>query len=393
MDLRVRPLAFVGQLPASKSILNRLLVVQSHDSQLQISGDSRCADVQTMRAAVRAFADGAEIPVGEAGTVLRFMALRVARQPGRYRLVGSPRLFARPQQELLKILWQLGAQAQLGVDHLDIESAGWRLQGDTLLVPMSRSSQFASAVLLNSWGLPFDLFVSLGGVKVSEGYWRLSQRLAQDLGMKIDFWDGDFRVPKEQVLRSHWCVAEMDLSSAFAVAAIAAVNGQASLTDFPSRSLQPDGEFVRVLAAMGVPITLLGTTLRVERAPRLTGVAVSLRSSPDLFPVLAALCALAHGDSWLYDAPHLVHKESNRLQVLAEWITQMGRSVETREDGLKITGAVPAVVGPLRLDAEGDHRLAFAAAVWKAAGHAIEILHPEAVDKSFPEFWQILGWQ
>ncbi|MBX3020997.1 MAG: 3-phosphoshikimate 1-carboxyvinyltransferase [Bdellovibrionales bacterium] len=387
--------AFVGKLPASKSMLNRLLLLQSYSPDLRIEGDSQCEDVLRMRAALADLAAGREMNAGSAGTVLRFMALRAAREPGTHRIVGERRLFARPQQELLKILKQIGVEAKLSENSLQMKGEGWRLHGDTLLVPFERSSQFATAVLLNAWDLPFDLYVSLGGQKVSEGYWRMSLRMAQELGMRIDFWDGDFRVPRGQKINRFSYSAEVDVSSAFALAAVAAVSGAATFLDFPSVGLQPDVGFVAILERMGVPVVQTMSTLKVERTRRLTGVAVNLKTMPDLFPVLAALCALAEGESDLYGAPHLVHKESDRLHQVAEWIRRLGREVEVKEDGMVIRGEPVAAPGPggLVLNCAGDHRLAFAAAVLRAAGFAVEIEHPEVVTKSFPEFWSILGWE
>ncbi len=403
MDRGVKPLAFVGQLSASKSLLNRLLIAKSYFPELEIVGHSTCDDVIYMKEALAKFAartPNAEYFVGSAGTVLRFLALRLAREPGVYRLVGEHRLFERPQEELVKTLRQLGATCELGSNFLKIDSPGWRLHGDTLLVPFARSSQFATAVLMNAWDLPFDLFVSLGGQKVSEGYWRMSLRLAQALGMRIDFWDGDFRIPKGQKVTVNKFTVEPDVSSVFALAAIAAVNGTASFTDFPLESWQPDSVFIPILQTMGVPIGFLPTsdgqtsgTLKVDRAKSLNGIAFNLKNCPDLFPVLAALCAIAHGESDLFGAPHLVHKESNRLQGMVRVIQDLGREVVAKEDGVLIRGPVVEPPGPgLTINCDQDHRMAFAAAVLKAAGYKVEIQYPAVVRKSFPEFWSLLGW-
>jgi len=394
LDLGVIPLAFVGRLPASKSMMNRALLAQSYFPQLVIQGDSSSEDVRLMKEAVAGLHARQEMNAGSAGTVLRFMALRASRVPGHHKISGEKRLFERPQQELLKILKQLGVEARLGENFLEIDGAGWKLHGDTLLVPSDRSSQFASSVLLNAWDLPFDLYVSLGGRKVSEGYWRMSSRMAQLLGMRIDFWDGDFRVPRGQKVTADEIILEIDMSSAFAVAAVAAVSGRATLSDFPEASLQPDAQFVSVLSSMGVPVSLGAQGLKVEKAARLNGVRVNLSSMPDLFPVLAALCALAHGESDLHSAPQLVFKESNRLQRMAEVIQQLGRRVTVKEDGLVVHGEEPVhATAPFDFDTDQDHRLAFAAAIFKAAGIAVTIRNPEVVNKSFPEFWNILGWR
>lgn len=388
------PLAFVGKIDASKSMMNRALLAQSYEPSLKILGDAACDDVRLMKEAIVALKEGKEIFTGAAGTVLRFMALRASREPGKHVLRGEKRLFQRPQEELLKILKQLGIKAEIGEDFLEVEGEGWKLHGDTLLVPGDRSSQFASSVLLNAWNLPFDLYVSLGGRKVSEGYWRMSKLMAQKLGMRIDFWDGDFRVPREQKVTASEIETEIDMSSAFALAAVAAVSGRATLTDFPMHSLQPDAVFTDILERMGVHVSLGAQGLKIEKAQRLNGVIVNLNSTPDLFPVLAVLCALAHGESDLYGAPQLVHKESDRIVRIAEGIARMGRQVEMKADGIKILGLNPPVPDtPMNWNTDQDHRLAFAGAVLKAAGFPVTILNPEVVDKSFPDFWSALGWK
>lgn len=386
------PFAFVGKVPASKSILNRALLIQSYFPYTQIDGDSHCDDVEDMREALVACAEGREIPVGAAGTVLRFMAFKASRKPGTHVLKGDKRLFERPQQELMRILQQLGVESKLFEDRLEMKSNGWKMHGDTLAVPGERSSQFASGVLLNAWDLPFDLYVSQGGRKVSEGYWRMSTRMAQAQGMRIDFWDSDFRVPREQKAKSEKIHVEPDMSSAFALAAIAAVSGRASLLDFPAPSLQPDASFTQILQSMGVPLSLNAGVLKVERAQKLGAIAVNLNSAPDLFPVLAALATLAEGESDLHGAPQLVHKESNRIESMAQAIEKLGRKVEVKSDGIKILGEKPKPGLEITLDTDQDHRLAFAFAVWRAAGYNVKIKNPEAVNKSFPEFWSILGW-
>src|SRR6185437_12816288 len=92
-------------------------------------------------------------------------------------------------------------------------------------------------------------------------------------------------------------ICEPDLSSAFAVAAIAAVGGRAEIQDFPKRSLQPDSIFVKVLSDMGAKLRHESGTLIVEKSKLMRGIDVDLTNCPDLFPVLAVLCALTGGPS------------------------------------------------------------------------------------------------
>ena len=124
MDLRMT--SFIGHVPASKSILNRALILHSFEPDLKIYGVSDSDDVVKMKAGIKALKDQAMIDCGEGGTVLRFLALRASREKGRHKLTGSARLINRPQEELVKILSQLDVTAKFAKNSLTIESDGWR---------------------------------------------------------------------------------------------------------------------------------------------------------------------------------------------------------------------------------------------------------------------------
>ena len=99
--------------------------------------------------------------------------------------------------------------------------------------------------------------------------------------------------------------------------------------------------FVSVLKKMGARLTLNDSNLTIERDD-LNGVEVDLKNSPDLFPVLATLCAFAQGQSLLYGAPQLSYKESARIAKTSELLRKLGRKVEERADGLLIEGRAEA---------------------------------------------------
>lgn len=383
---------YVGHVPASKSLLNRALVIQSYFPQLQVKGESRADDVVTMRQALEQLLRGDAIDCGSAGTVLRFMALRAARRPGKHRLIGSPRLFSRPNSELLKILGQLGCAPELLPNELKIQSWGWKMVGDALHVPMDRSSQFASAVVLNAWQLPFELCLLLGPSSVSDAYFDMTLNLVRQLGMNWRREGKEIRIsPQQNVLATEYLV-EPDMSSAFALAAAAAVSGRVSLTGIPESSLQPDARFVSLLREAGVPILLQKNRLEIHKAESINPLQVSLKDTPDLFPVLAALLAFASGESHLRDADHLIHKESNRIEKTAELLRLCGREVMVFKDGIKIKGMrrVPSIE-PLEFDPDQDHRMAMAAGILKLSGEPLRILHSAVVNKSFPGFWDAVG--
>lgn len=399
---------FRGPLPPSKSILIRYLLLQGYAPDLQPPWLSACDDVQVMQAAIAALTarpspSAATTPIveadcGEAGLVLRLCLAFAARRGGRYLLRGSPRLLARPHGPLLQALRMLGSQIEQASDGtgLTVDSPqGFQAPPQPLSLLGGSSSQFASALVLNAWDLPFALDIDIDPKPVSAGYLTMSLHIAQQLGMTVQRTKtGRLHIPAGQRLQVRPTLAEADVSSALAVVAIAAVAGSAHITNFPLRSLQPDVRFLELLSMMGVRLRLDDDGLRVEQPVRraLRPILTSVADCPDVVPVLAVLCSLAEGESLLHGAPHLRGKESDRIAETAALLRLLGREVAELSDGLRICGRPldQADRAPRRSYHPGrDHRLVMAAAVARWAGFAIEIHGQEAVDKSFPEFRQI----
>ena len=388
---------FDGGLPSSKSLMNRALVMQSFARDVTIEGQTDAEDVVCMQDGLKKLstAIGTEpltIHCGDAGTTFRFLALRASRRPGEYLLTGSERLLSRPQNELLPILAQLGVQAQFSSQGLKLRSQGWRLMVDGLQVNAERSSQFASAVLLSSWELPSPLHFSLSRKFVSEGYWQMTVQLVREWGMNVEMRGHEVFIPARAKVRNGTYVCEPDLSSAFSIAAAAAVGGEARIQNFPVRSLQPDRVFVRILKDMGVDVQIKDQTLEVRKTKFLNGVDEDLSSSPDLFPVLGVLCGLARTPSTLLGVGHLKYKESARLEKTQELLSSIGAHSRWDEssEALHIEPrALNAPKNELIFDPDRDHRMAMAAEVLRLAGFPITILNPSVVNKSFPQFFSL----
>lgn len=384
---------FRGTIPASKSILNRLLIIRSYEPLLEIRGDSNADDVQKMKGALRSLELGDVADCGAAGTTLRFLALKAARNPGRHILKGTPRLFARPQGELIQVIEQLGCRVEMASDRMIIEGEGWKVPSDGLEVPRGVSSQFASAVVLNAWSLDQPLRMHFSGDRVSESYFAMTLEIVRRAGLNWQREKDDLVLPAGARIQVSGFECEIDVSSAFAVAALAvASGGRAEIENWPGQeSLQPDSVFPEILLEMGCDVSIRDRVLTVSRLKDqvLRPIRRDLREMPDLFPVLGVLCALADGSSALTGAPHLAHKESSRISKTAELLRLMGAEVIERPDGMEIRGGRSFPSERCTFDPDHDHRLAMAAAVARSAGVDVEILHRDVVNKSFPDFWSI----
>jgi len=359
-----------------------------------------------MRAACAALrqSKSSEIYCGEAGLVLRLILGATARRGGDYLLTGSPRLLERPHAPLFAALRALGAEVEVEPGPrgptLRVRSTGFTQPEAPIELTDALSSQFLSSLILNAWDLPFGLSIRCDAEPVSEGYLELSIDVARRFGMLIEIdrlgeYSNLLHIPAGQRITPGTCPSEADVSSAFSVAAVAAVAGSAQIENFPAQTLQPDRAFIEILQQMNVPIDL-SHGLSVQKSEALQPIEVDLGGAPDLFPVLAVLCALADGRSLLYGAPQLRGKESDRVATTAALLAAMNRRAVPRDDGIEIFGQPISdrerdATTFTPYDAGSDHRLVMAAAVAVRAGSPLSVSGVSAVRKSFPEFLSILG--
>lgn len=380
---------YEGIIPSSKSSYNRALIIQSFNSKISVSGEARCDDILKMKAAINGLIRGeTQFDCGEAGTVLRFLAIRVSREKGSFLLTGKPRLFRRPQQELLNIFSQLHVKAQLEEKGMRIESKGWTIE-HPIKVSAKDSSQFLSGIMLSTWKLEQDFHIEISQDVVSESYFQLTLDLLKEFGLNWIQNDKRILIPAGQIPKTLAYRVESDLSSAFVVAALAAVSGKARIKQFPFESKQPDLAFVEILKQMGVNCRRDGDDLVVDKTADLKAVSVNLKESPDLFPVLAALASRARGRSHFFGAHHLKFKESDRIAEVEKVLLPFGVHVEAQDDGAIIEGLQKIRTDEILLDAKEDHRLVMMGSVLKALGFSLKIQNADSVVKSFPEFLEI----
>lgn len=232
------------------------------------------------------------------------------------------------------------------------------------------------------------------GQGLSEGYWQMSVLMAENMGLEVGRQGDRFSIsPRQKALRAS-LKAEMDYSSAFVVAVAAVLAGKAELIECGTQSLQPDFQFIEILQKMGAQVSLKNSVLTVLKTEEILPIEINIENSPDLFPVLAVLCAFAKGSSKIFGAPQLVHKESNRIKKTAELLGQAGVVVRELDDGLIVHG-IGSNWKPRAFvfNPDQDHRMAMAGALLRFKSCPIQIVKPEVVNKSFPEFWDILGFK
>jgi 3-phosphoshikimate 1-carboxyvinyltransferase len=117
----------------------------------------------------------------------------------------------------------------------------------------------------------------------------------------------------------------------------------------------------------------------------LTGIAIDINETPDLFPILSVIGAFAKGKTEIYNALNLRKKESDRISIIAKELSKMGVKVIEEKD--KITVYHCKELRGTSFNHENDHRIAMAliiASLYAQGSSQIENI--EIVEDSYPNF-------
>jgi 3-phosphoshikimate 1-carboxyvinyltransferase len=110
---------------------------------------------------------------------------------------------------------------------------------------------------------------------------------------------------------------------------------------------------------------------------------------PDLFPPLVALASCCNGKSVIEGVSRLAHKESNRALTLQEEFGKMGITVTLQNDLMVVEGGTG--LKGAQVHSHHDHRIAMACAVAALVADGDTTIDvAEAVNKSYPQFWEHL---
>lgn len=411
----VHPVKGTAQIPGSKSITNRaLLLAALAQGESRIEGSLFSDDTRYMAAAlerlgIRILAeedsgvyvvhgtgghiptDHADLYVGNAGTAARFLTAYVTLGKGTYRLDGVPRMRLRPIRDLLDTLQQLGidARSEQGTGCLPVVIHANGLPGGEATLDASQSSQFLSAMLLVAPLSRNGIGLTVTGDPVSQPYIEMTLRMMEQWGAVWEPREGGYFVPGSQTYRAQTYQVEPDASSASYFFAAAAVTGGSVRVEGLGRdSLQGDVDFVDVLGRMGCSVTKAESYIEVTGCERLQGLEVDMNGISDTVMTLAAIAPFASSPTTIHNIAHIRHKESDRLHAIATELRRLGVTVDERADGLTIHPA-PSL-RPAEIETYDDHRIAMAFAITGLRSPGISIKDPDCVSKTFPDYFERL---
>lgn len=414
MDAVVRPGGVGGAAtpPPSKSETHRAMILAALAGGAGVTNPLESADTaatatlldalgatvtwSTDAVAVEGFDGGrptaADDPIdcANSGTTLRLGIALAALADGTSTLVGDGSLSGRPNAGLLRAVGSLGARAETDDGDTAPVTVTGPLRGGTCDLAGDVSSQYVTALLLAGTRMPAGLDLGVRGPLVSRSYVALTLELLGRFGVAVDESDDRYRVPPdaEPVAPADDVGIEPDPTAASYLLAAGAIAGDPAVTVTGIGDRGATGApIVDLLGSMAVPVEGGRTVGRATPS----GTTVDLGDSPDLLPTAAVLGGAGDGTTTIVGCAHARRKETDRVATTAAMLADLGVSVAERPDGLVVEGrAGPFLAGTV--ESHGDHRIAMAGAVAAlAADGPVRIEHADAVDVSYPRFFEALS--
>ncbi|NLE72381.1 MAG: 3-phosphoshikimate 1-carboxyvinyltransferase [Actinomycetales bacterium] len=407
-----RPLDAVVEVPGSKSLTNRYLVLAAlAEGPGRIRGALTSRDTLLMADALevlgaRVSRDGADwtvdpldpggapagdgplrVECGLAGTVMRFVPPVAALLGRPVRFDGDPAARVRPVGPVLRALRALGADvADDGRGTLPFTVTGpGVVTGGLVDVDASGSSQFVSGLLLAAPRFAEGLVLRHTGPTLpSLPHIAMTVEVLRAAGVAVDdsrphIWEV---APGPVAARD--VRVEPDLSNAAPfLAAALVVGGTVRVPGWPERTTQPGDRLPEILEAMGGRARREGDVLAVTGTGVVHGIDVDLHDASELAPTVAALAALADSPSRLRGIGHMRGHETDRLAALATEITRVGGQAEQTHDGLVIT---PRPLHAAVWQTYHDHRMATAGALVGLRVPGLRVVDVATTAKTLPGF-------
>jgi len=361
-------------LPASKSISNRLLVIQALCKQeFVITNLSNSEDTKSLQKALETTAT--TIDVGAAGTSFRFLTAYLSTLVGnRFILTGSNRMKERPIKELVDALLELGVEIKylektgfppLAISGTDILEKKVNIDGKI-------SSQFISALLLIAPTLKNGIKLKVSSEIVSKPYIIMTLKLMAEFGISHTWQENIIEIKPQKYSAKDYNI-EADWSAASFWYEIAALSSSCNITlnGLTENSIQGDRKVMELFKNLGVQTKFEnGSVILTKKEENVISKEINLIKTPDLYQPLKCTLFAKNLTTEFLGLQTLKDKESNRIKAVEKELINL---VTTKE-----------------ITTYKDHRMAMSFAPLCLKYDTLQINDVEVVDKSYPNFWNDL---
>jgi 3-phosphoshikimate 1-carboxyvinyltransferase len=393
------PLKGAVQLPASKSISHRVLMIQAMCKQeIHLDNLSEAHDTMILKnllERIKKTTEDSTLDVEDAGTPFRFLTAYASTQHGRnFVLTGSKRLCERPVRDLVEALQSIGAD----IEYLDKDGfaplliKGKKLQGGSIQIAGDVSSQFISALCLIAPSLKNGLHIDILHQKVSSSYIEMTLAIMREFGIQYTKTSHQINIPQQEYTATKYTI-ENDWSSATFFYSMAMIADEAEITinGLLQKSFQGDSMIQHIAKQFGVETIYDDHNLVIRKnhtTPISTSEVINLISHPDLAVPFIVACAFKYPSIQLTGIQHLELKESKRITALQDELKKINRAL-IYSDGILTCQKIAETnqSNEIEFNTYNDHRIAMALSMLALADYTITLDNATCVEKSFPFFF------
>lgn len=387
------------QISGSKSISNRLLILESLFNNIKIGNLSNSQDTQLLKKALSENTD--VVDIHHAGTAMRFLTSYYSIQEGKTTiLTGSGRMKERPIKNLVSALRDLGVEIEYmeneGFPPLKI--TGRKITQTSVNVPANISSQFITSLLLIAGKLENGLVINLVGDVTSRSYIEMTLDILTRFGIQSSFEGNTIKVepftPENDAEVVHYEV-ESDWSSASYFYSICALGRETiHLKSFYKESTQGDSAIANIYEKFfGIKTTFSEDEhqLTLEPQPDFSfpeKIVLDMNDCPDIAQTLCVTAAALKIPFEISGLGTLRVKETDRLLALYNELKKLGTETEITDLTIQsISFGEPE--DDISIKTYQDHRMAMSFAPFSLIKE-LNIEDEDVVEKSYPMFWKDL---
>ena len=341
--------------------------------------------------------------IKNSGTAMRFMTAFLTQKVGNWLLIGSESMQNRPIDTLVNALRTLGAEIEYcgEVGFLPIKictKTPLNPQNIELTIENSNSSQTISALMLIAPNFINGLTINVKNC-ASFPYILLTKKIMEDCGAEVQINDNQIVIKNQKYSFNKNFEVESDWDAATFWYAFLATNEQQkkiTLTNLFPNSYQPDSIVKDIFEKFGIKSVFsnhhcgFGTSLTLQKEENFTlpkNFDFDFENYPDLVPIMAVTCCALGIKFNFSGVRHLRIKESNRLDALQNELKKCGYLLTQTENSLQWLGEKCAPEKLPKIETYNDHRIAMSFAIL-LQNIDLQILNKNVVSKSYKNFWQ-----
>jgi 3-phosphoshikimate 1-carboxyvinyltransferase len=331
------------------------------------------------------------IDAGESGLSARLFTSIAALSEKQITINGKGSLLKRPFHFFEQVLPSLGVSCSSNNGFLPLKIKG-PLKPGNIKVDGSLSSQYLTGLIMAySASSAQNLTIEVADLK-SRPYIDLTLDVLNKFKCRVpqninySFFDFGRDITSDKTTIAY--TVEGDWSGAAFLLVAGAIAGEITVKGLDVFSTQADRAVLQPLMQTGAGMSIEEKQVTVRPA-LLKPFHFNATDCPDLFPPLVALGAFCKGTSVIEGVHRLAHKESDRGLTLMKEMKKLGIEISIQDDLMLVKGG--GTVNGAIVSSHGDHRIAMACAIVALkAGEEVIIENADAVEKSYPGFYQDL---